>query len=166
MEILYFSINSNHENIYIGHLFQFVFILLLSIFIWYVLYKLFSNKQTRKAKYKNLKTLPRKWAFIIGGCIGLLIIVYVYIDNWAYFFRIDTQGKNLELYYVMPKRIVTIYSDDISELITQKTWRKTTNYRLIIKTKEGKEYISSIVGSNLFRKNMNELEQTLISNNR
>jgi len=66
----------------------------------------------------------------------------------------------------MPKRIVTIYSDDISELITQKTWRKTTNYRLIIKTKEGKEYISSIVGSNLFRKNMNELEQTLISNNR
>ena len=147
-----------------GHLFQFLLIILIALFIWYALYKLLSTSHTRRAKFTNWKTIPRKWAFFIGGCIGLLIIGYVYIDNWSYFFRIDIQGSNLKLHYFMPKRTITISSEHITELIAKKKWRKTMNYRLIIKTEEGKEYPSSLIGSNLFQKNMKELKQILISN--
>lgn len=165
MKTLYFSINPNQQGLYMGHLFQFLFVTLIVLFIWYALYKLLSTSQTRRKKFKYWKTIPRKWAFFIGGCTGLLIIGYIYIDNWSYFFRIDIQENNLQLHYSMPKRTITISTENISELVAKKEWRKTPNYRLIIKTQEGKEYSSSLIGSNLFHKNMKELKQTLIINN-
>lgn len=164
MNTLYFSIDPNHQSPFLGHLFQFLFVTLIALFIWYALYKLLSTSQARREKFKYLKTIQQKWAFFIGGCTGLLIIGYIYIDNWSYFYRIDIQENNLQLHYYMPKRTIPISTEHIRELVTKEEWRKTKNYRLIIKTKEGKEYQSSLIDSNLFHNNMKELNQTLTIN--
>jgi hypothetical protein len=164
IETLYFSINPNNQNLISGHLVQFWFVTFLGLFIWYALYKLLSNPLTRKNRFKYLKTIPRKWAFTIAGGIGLLIIAFAYNDNWSYFFQIDVRKNNLHLHYYLPKRTVTISTENIKELTPKEDWRKAINYRLIIKTKEGKEYSSSIMGSNLFKNNLNKLKQALMTN--
>lgn len=164
IETLYFSINPNNQNLISGHLVQFWFATFLGLFIWYALYKLLSNPPTRKNKFKHWKTIPRKWAFTIAGGIGLFIIAFAYNDNWSYFFQIDAQKNHLHLHYYLPKRTVTISIGNIEELTSKEDWRKAIYYRLIIKTKEGKEYSSSLMGSNLFKNNLNKLKQTLMTN--
>lgn len=161
MNTLYFSINPNDENLISGHLFQFLIVTVIALFIWYAVYKLLSSPQTRKKKFLYWKTIPKKWAFFIGGCAAVLIIEYIYIDNWSHFFLIEIYDDNLSLQYFMPERTVTISTQQISELLVKEEWRKTTNYRMIIKTWNGEEYSSSLIGSDLLQKNMNELKDTL-----
>jgi len=94
-----------------------------------------------------------------------LIIGFIYIDNWSHFFQIDVHKSNLHLHYFLPERTVIISTENIGEFVTKEAWRKTKNYRLIIKTREGKKYTSSVIGSNLLQKNMKELKQTLMIKN-
>jgi len=165
MKTLYFSINPNHQNLILGNLIQFLFVTLLGLFIWYALYKLLSTPRIRKKNFKYWKALPRKWAFFIGGFTGLLIIGFIYIDNWSYFFQIDVQKNNLHHHYFLPKRAVIISTENIIELVSKEEWRKTKNYRLIIKTKENKEYTSSLIGSIFLKKNMKELKHIIMIKN-
>lgn len=166
MQTLYFSTNPNHQDLILGNLVQFFFIVFIALFIWYALYRLLSTPRFRKKKLKNWKVIPRKRAFFIAGSIGLFILGFAYIDNWSYFFQIDVQEDNLYLQYFLPKRTVTISTGNIGELIPKEEWRKTINYRLTIKTKEGKKYTSALIDSNLFQKNLRKLKQTLIIDNR
>lgn len=158
MQTIFFSINPNHQNLTSGHLVQFWFATFLGLFIWYALYKLLSTPPTRKNKFKYWRAIPRKWAFTIAGGIGLFIIAFAYNDNWSYFFKIDAQKNKLHLHYYFPERTVTISTENISELVPKDEWRKTKNFRLIIKTKDGKEFSSSLIGSNLLQKNLNKLK--------
>jgi hypothetical protein len=76
--------------------------------------------------------------------------------------QIDIQKNNLQLHYFLPQRNVTISKELIHDLVFQEEWHKTKNYRLTIKTKDGKEFTSSLVGPELFKKNIKELKQRLI----
>ncbi len=162
METLFFSINPNKQKLISGHLTQFWLVTLIALFIWYALYKLLSSQKIRRNKFKSWKTMPRKWAVLISGSIGLCIIGFVYVENWTHFFQIDVQQNNLHLHYFLPKRIVTITKGDIAELTPREKRSKTMHYRLIIKTKEGKEYTSSFIGSNLLEKNLEKIKETLM----
>jgi hypothetical protein len=164
METYYFSINPNNQNLISGHLVQFWFATFLGLFIWYALYKLLSNPTTRKNRFNYWKKIHRKWAFPIAGSIGLFIIAFAYNDNWSYFFQIDVRKNNLHLHYYLPERTVIISAGNIEKLTPKEDWRKDVYYRLTIKTKEGKEYSSSLMGSSLFKDNLNKLKQTFMTN--
>jgi hypothetical protein len=64
----------------------------------------------------------------------------------------------LHLHYYFPEPTITISTELIRELTPKDEWRKTNNYCLIINTKDGKEYSSSPIGSNLLQKISEQIE--------
>lgn len=157
METLYFSINPNPHNLILGNLVQFWFVTILALFIGYVIYEGLSSLRIRKEKFKNLGIIPRKWALLVAGSVVLVIIGFVYVDNWSYFYRIDAQKNNVTLFYFFPQRRVILPMNDINEFLKKDVFRKTMNYRLIINTNDGNKYKSMLINSKLFYENLAKL---------
>jgi hypothetical protein len=55
-------------------------------------------------------------------------------------------------------------AENIKAFTPKEEFRKTLQYRLIIGTKEGEQYTSSLTDTRLFRRNLQQLNQILLVN--
>lgn len=94
---------------------------------------------------------------MISSVIGLAICAYAYYINWNDFFRVNLKEDGLQLFYFLPERTISIKNDNIIDLYTETKKYKLIKHRLIIKTRIGERYTSSLMDAGPYYENIDRL---------
>ncbi|MSO20404.1 MAG: hypothetical protein EXQ56_08050 [Acidobacteria bacterium] len=123
-----------------GMLFAFVFFLAFSLTIGYVVYSLLARPETRRAEFIRMGAVSRRASLVIAGSLSGGLFVLICWTMFTGFHRIDVEGEQLRLHYLIPPRTAIIRRDELTLLEKKFAYRMV--WRLSVSTLGGETYES------------------------
>lgn len=111
-----------------------------------IIYALLCSGKFRRPQFSEARKLSKVSALLIVVPLLGILLWYVYSESWRYFFTLQSNAKTVTIGYFHPVRNIALNKDDIVAIHTTNHIRKGgTQYRLVIRIKNGGEYISQFI---------------------
>ena len=121
-----------------GSTFAFFFFLCFALLIGLAVYALFRHPA---AEAFGGTAAGRRAALLAGAGVALLIFLGVYFGSLGGFYRLEVQGDEFRLVYILPRRIRILPRADIGAVTAEPTYKAL--WRLAIRTRSGDEFTSA-----------------------
>ena len=124
-----------------GSAVAFVFFLILSAAIGFMIYALLAHPRFRRSESRALGNAPPRAAMMVGVALALTIFLAIYFTAINGFYRLNVDGDTIRLHYILPARTYSVRRDDIVKL--ERVPGNRGSWRLRLETREGAHYESA-----------------------
>jgi len=124
-----------------GSTFAFYLFLLISIFIGVAVYALLSHPRARVFLAVPWTTASRLASPFVAFGVAALVFLAVYFSSLDGFYQLQAGNKEVRLLYILPRRIVILRSNELSEARREQSFKG--RWRLILYTPSGQRLASA-----------------------
>jgi uncharacterized membrane protein len=129
-----------------------VFFMLFSsvtVILAFIIYALLCSGKFRRPQFREGRKLSRVSALLIVTPLAGVLLWHIYSYSWGYFFTLESNAKSIDIGYYYPARKIALNKADIVAIhVTSHIRKGGTQYRLVIRIKNGDEYISQFISQN------------------
>jgi len=142
-----------------GATFAFYFFTAVSLFIGYAVYRLLRYAHDRKPAFRPWAVAKPWQASLTGVFVSILIFLTVYFSSLNGFYRMDLEGDEVRLHYILPQRALVLRRAEIAEVTRAPSYKGL--WRMVIYTQNGVKFESARDGYRQVRQAWIQLNQPM-----
>jgi hypothetical protein len=153
------------QTLYFGDVFSsavgFWIVTFLGLVLGAIFYFVCAHPRFRRAPFNRMGP-ARGWGIFLGTFVAGTLILVAWWLNWAEFYRIDMDARQVRLYYHFPDREKTVSIDAIREITKGVTLDKIDWCRLVLESEDGARYHSANVNPREFDPRFKHIRRFLV----
>lgn len=111
-----------------------------------IIYALLCSNKFRRPQFNKAGKFSKVSSLLIVALLLGGMLWYLYSESWGYFFTLESNAKTLNVGYFYPERKVVLNKADIISIhVTRHIKKSGIQYRLVIRIKNGDEYVSQLI---------------------